>query len=258
MIYATGVKHPTALRFGWDKTAPPPNLMNREGLPAAPFRAGTITVRDALALNNVPEAKDYQLVYDLDLAKAGPTIIYDVDNRGKINRPFDRIAYFLELKTGDAETQYVFVSMDAFTDDLSKIGIPTVESKAFFQQNITGLNVFSNVPGIVTGAGIQTGNIEFWPNDYLPNNAKSVPNASDVYDFGDQPTELVNGVNSYGSMQVHNYGAKQTIFSFNYWNAGQNADIGIGNNPNGQLDWTFAKNSPTYSTKRLRVLVRCK
>ena len=44
--------------------------MNAEGLPAGAFRAGTVPKRDLLVLK-VPEAKDYQLVYDLDLGKLG-------------------------------------------------------------------------------------------------------------------------------------------------------------------------------------------
>ena len=102
----------------------------------------------------MPEAKDYQLVYDLDLAKLGATITYDVDNHSKIHQPFDRIAYFLELQGADRNTQYLYVSMDAFTDALDKIGVPTVRSGAHFQQNVANMNVYSNVKGIVTGTGL--------------------------------------------------------------------------------------------------------
>ena len=118
------------MRFAWSMLAEP-NLMNAEGLPAGAFRAGTVPKRDLLVLK-VPEAKDYQLVYDLDLGKLGPDIKYDVDNRSKIQQPFDRIAYFLELQGADRKTQYLYVSMDAFTDALDKIGVPTVKSGARF------------------------------------------------------------------------------------------------------------------------------
>jgi len=71
-------------------------------------------------------------------------------------------------------------------------------------------------------------------------------------------------------MQVHNYGAKQTIFAVNCWKAGDRADIGIGNSPprpvlpNGRKetartrDWTFQGNAGMYTVKRLRVLVHLK
>ncbi|MBL8792851.1 MAG: serine/threonine protein kinase, partial [Planctomycetia bacterium] len=45
----------------------------------------------------VPEARDYQLVYDLNLGKLSRDIVYDEDRSGQIKRPFDRIAYFMEL-----------------------------------------------------------------------------------------------------------------------------------------------------------------
>jgi sialate O-acetylesterase len=248
------VKHPVAMRFAWNMLAEP-NLMNSAGLPATAFRAGTVPNRDSLGLN-VPEAKEYKVVYDLDLSKLASAITYDVDNRAKLQQPFDRIAYFVELQREDGNTQFVYASMDAFTDSLGKIGIPTVESGAHFQQNVAHLNVFSNVREIATGTNLSGGNIEFWPNNYGQANSANVPNASgDVYDFGDQPGDPANG---YGSMQVHNHAAKQTLFAINHWSAGNNADLGIGNQSSGNPDWTFANNAGSYKAKRLRVLVRPK
>jgi sialate O-acetylesterase len=254
LLSAPSVKHPAAMRFAWNMLAEP-NLVNAEGLPAGAFRAGTMPKRDLLA-RLVPESKDYQLVYDLDLAKLAPAFAYDVDNHEKIQKPFDRIAYCLELQGADWNTRFVYVSMDAFSEDLAKIGVPTVRSGASFQQDVANLNVYSNVKTIATGTGLSGGNIEFWPNNYSEQNSAKVPNASaQVFDFGDQPTELANG---YGSMQVHNHDAKQTLFAVNNWNAGSRADLGIGNQGNGNPDWTFAANAASYRGKRLRVLVRLK
>ncbi len=252
VVSAPEVPHPVAVRYAWSMLAEP-NLMNAEGLPAGAFRAGDAKRRDLLDAK-APEAKDYKLVYDLDLAKIGESITYDVDNRSKITRPFDRIAYFMELQSSN-RTDYVFVSMDAFTHDLGKIGVPTVASGAFFQQKVTNLNILSNVKDIVTGSGLAGGNLEFWPNNCTPDNAAKVPDASaQVYDFGDAPIDPVNG---HGSMQVHNHAAKQTIFALNNWRAGGQADLGIGNQPAKNPDWTFAANAASYQAKRLRVLVRC-
>jgi len=248
------VKHPVAMRFAWNMLAEP-NLMNSAGLPASAFRAGTVPKRDLLDLN-VSEAKHYQLVYDLDLAKLGSTITYDVDNHARFQQPFDRVAYFLELQREDGNTQFIYASLDAFTDSLGKIGIPTVDSGAHFQQNVAHLNIYSNVRGITTGTNLTGGNIEFWPNNYGQGNSANVPNASnDVYDFGDQPTDPPNG---YGSMQVHNHAARQTLFAVNHWSAGNSADIGIGNQGKGNPDWTFAANANSYKAKRLRIFVRLK
>ncbi len=248
------VKHPVAMRYAWSMLAEP-NLMNAEGLPASAFRAGAVPKRDLLTLK-VAEAKDYQLVYDLDLAKLGPSISYDVDNRAKIQKPLDRIAYFLELQRPDGSTDYVFVSMDAFTQELDKAGVPTVACGARFQQNVANLNVYSNVKGVQTGIGLGGGNLEFWPNNYGPGNTGHVPKASAaVWDFGD---ELAGPPDGYGSMQVHNHDARQTLFALNHWREGNRADLGIGNQPAGNPDWTFAANAGSYPVKRLRVLVTCK
>jgi sialate O-acetylesterase len=205
----------------------------------------------------VPEAREYRLVYDLNLARLARDIVYDDDRSAKIAQPFDRIAYFIELRRNEGEPQYLYVSMTAFTTDVKKIGVPTFASGASFQTNVASMNVYSNVAGIVTGTGIATGNIEFWPNNYGASNAKNVPNADPgKYDFGD--FMAVSPQDGHGSMQVHNHAAKQTLFAINQWKSGAKAEIGIGNNPTGNPDWTFTRNADTYRTKRLRVLVRCK
>ena len=253
-LSAPEIKHPVAMRFAWNMLAEP-NLMNTAGLPAGAFRAGEVPKRDLLNLK-VPEAGKYQLVYDLDLTKLGPTITYDTDNRAQLRAGFDRVAYFLELQATDGDVRYLYVSMNAFTDSLDRIGIPTVASGAHFQQSVAALNVYSNVRGIVTGTNLNGGNIEFWPNNYGPANSAKVTNASDqVYDFGDEPADPPEG---YGSMQIHNHDAKQTLFAVNHWGQGKGADLGIGNQDAANTDWTFAANAGKWSAKRLRILVRSK
>jgi len=242
------------MRFAWSQVAEP-NLVNGAGLPAGAFRAGNIPVRDWLGMH-VPEAKSYQLVYDLDLAKLGPDIRWGTDNRSQIKGPFDRIAYCLELEDAQGASRKVYVSTDAFTDSLDKIGVPTFQSGARFQQNVAHLNIYSDVENLATGTNLDGGNIEFWPNNYGPNNSAAVPNASaTLFDFGDEVTDPADG---YGSMQVHNHQAKQTVFALNHWREGQHADLGIGNAPSGNPDWTFAANAGSYKTKHLRIFVRCK
>ena len=251
VVSAPGVENPVAVRFAWHKLAEP-NLVNAAGLPAVPFRAGTVPQRDLLEME-VPETGDYSLVYDLDLANLGADIHYDVDNSAAITAPFDRIAYFVELQPSDGATRFLYVSLDAFTDDLKMIGVPTLTSGAHFQQPVAQMNVWSNT-GVHNGIGLEGGHIEFWPNNYAPANAAAVPGASPhSYDFGDQPIDPADG---YGSMQLHNATAEQTLFAINHWRRGERADIGIGNRAEKNSDWTFAGNAQSYSAKRLRVLVR--
>lgn len=246
------VKQPVAMRFAWSHVATP-NLMNGKGLPAGAFRAAVSSGKDWLK-SQVPEAKDYELVYDLDLTRLGPSFSYDIDRHAEIGKPFDRIAYLLELQDANLRTRHLFVSMDAFTDDPSKIAVPTVASGAAFQQNLSKVNVYSNVDGIVTGTNLEGCNIEFWPNNYGQENGANVPDATmERYDFGDQRRE---GPDGYGSMQIHNHAARQTLFAINHWRDGRRADIGIGNQTAGEPDWTFAANAGSYRTMRLKVLVK--
>jgi len=252
VLSAPSVKKPVAMRFAWSMLAEP-NLMNSAGLPTSAFRAGNVPKRDLLALN-VPEAPQFRILYDLDLGKLGPSFTYQVDNHGTLQGKFDRVAYFVELQNADESTQFVYVSMDAFTDDLTKLGVPKVGSGVVWQQPVQNLTVISNVKGGRTGTGLSGGNLEFWPNNYGPENAAKVPNADpQVYDFGDGLGMPEDG---YGSMQVHNSEARQTVFAINNWKSGPGGDLGIGNQPKGNPDWTFAGNAGSYKAKRLRVLVR--
>lgn len=253
VLSSSAAPRPVAARFAWSMLASP-NLMNAAGLPASAFVTGEVPQRDSLEMT-IPESRDYELVYDLDLSRVSGKISYMQDRSAQFGRPFDRIAYFLELQPKGGQPQYVYVSMNAFASDAKKIGVPTAESGARFQQSLTNLNIWSNVKGVEVGDGIATGNIEFWSGNYGPDNAALVPGASSqLLDFGDSPASALSG---YGSMQIHNTVARQTIFAFNHWSEGENADLGIGNNTSGNPDWTFSQNAKTYTAKRLRVLVRC-
>jgi sialate O-acetylesterase len=59
-------------------------------------------------------------------------------------------------------------------------------------------------------------------------------------------------------MQIHNPSARQTVLAINNWKAAKGGDLGIGNQPKGNSDWTFAGNAGSWQNKRLRVLVRLK
>lgn len=240
---------PAAVRFGWHKTAEP-NLMNGEGLPAVQFRAGQVPRADFL--NKIPEAQNYKLVYDLDLAKLGRDIQYDEDRSAAAPR-FDRVAYFLELRKSGGPATYLYVSMDAFTSEARKLGVPTVASGIHYQKAVSNLVVLSNDAAISNGEKIAIGHLEFWPNNYGTPNTAGVPGADDaVYDFGDQPVDPVDG---YGCMQIHHTAAKQTLFAINQWGAGPGCNIGIGNSAGATRDWTFLDNGGSYTQKRLRILV---
>ena len=242
------------MRFGWSKIAEP-NLANGAGLPAYPFKAGEVHSVDLLK-GKIPELAAYKLVYDLDLANLSYAPNYDMDNSDSIKEPFDRVAWLVELRGTDGLPKYCFVSADAFTDDLKKLGIPTADSKAVFQTQVKNGRVQSNVEGLPVGEVGDALNIEFWPSNYGPANTGAVPNASDaLYDSGDQISGEGTG---YGCMQVHDYVKGLTLFAINNWNAGAKGDLGIGNSEGQSRDWTFKQNAGSYVQKRLRVFVRTK
>lgn len=251
VLTAAGVQAPTRVRFAWHKLAEP-NLVNRAGLPASAFRAGQ-PARPAALAAAAPESKDYQVVYDLDLAELGADITYDLDQRSSVRGRVRKVAYWIEMEQPGAPARHAFVSMDAFTQDLSKVGIPTAASGASFQQAVTGLRVASNVEGLAT-AGEESGWIEFWPDNYGAGNGAKVPGASDdLYDTGDSRSAPTDG---YGSMQIHLPAKQLTVFALNHWREGPKADLGLGNSTGDTRDWTFTGQAGTYTRKRLVVLVK--
>lgn len=253
VLTAAGVEEPAAMRYAWHKLAEP-NLANGAGLPASAFRAGEVPDYDFFALK-VPEADDYELVYDLDLKTLGAEIVYTVDRSAETADGFDRVGYFMELIPQGGSRQWIWVAMDAFAGEAKRLGVPTAESGVLFQTAVKNLSVISNVAGVTNGEGFD-GNLEFWPHNYGPMNAAEVPGASgEVWDFGDAPLPPVAG---YGSMQVHHPSAKETLFAVNQWRGGPAADLGIGNSSADPRtrDWTFAANAGSFETARLRVFVR--
>ena len=225
-------------------------------------------------LSNVPEAGSYSLVYEFPIPARTPgwnanPVPYSVNNSTNIvPGSFSRIAYYLEMVTAGGATQWLYVSMSAFTTNAFKIGVPTTGSGELYHYPNTydsgpptNATVLSNVSGITNGTGIDTINLEFWPSDFGPNNnpgngGYGVPGASDTaFDFGDGGGSTGSG---HGSMQIHNYGAKQTLFAYNSWGAPplRASALGIGNQPSGEPDWVFNEaNISNYVSCTLQILI---
>ena len=206
-------------------------------------------------IGNVSEIDFYTQIYELDIPLHAPYVsqepAYSVDNSSTvIPGGIARIGYYLEL-----DADFVWVSMDAFEQDLSLIGVPTSGSGATFQQTVGNLNVESNVAGLVTGTGITTGNIEFWPNSNVTTRGLPGIGGSDsVHDFNDSI-----GTQTHGVLQIHNYGAQQTLLSYSSWGrlGGGNDSVGIGNRPGSpHTDWVSAGNTGDYTTRTLEVWVQ--
>jgi hypothetical protein len=219
--------------------------------------SATPVVENVFAL--VPEADDYFLLYQLDLAVDLQTlntldVPYAIDNSSIYTAGIQRVAYYLELQDDPGNPmRWVYASLTAFTNNPVFLGVPVAAKGATFQLYAQDMNVYASTNiGLVTGNHITTGNLEFWGYNSNPTNAAGIPGASDTtYDFGDQ----ISTVGYYGSMQLHNYAAGQTLFAFNHWGRSGADDIGIGNCTCANPDWYFYSNAATWNVKRLYVLV---
>ena len=204
-------------------------------------------------------ALGYKQVYSYDIPN-NPNLTngatYRIDNTASFSGDMiESIAYRVNLGTDN----FAFISMDAFTQDATKMGVPTFTSNAAFQQYVGNLYYEAKSPNLTTaGTHVNQGNIEFWPNNYGGDNAKGIPNAANTFDFGDTR----NGDGNHGSMQIHDYQKSQVVFAFNNWNGGSNGSLGIGNNTiahtdgNTYPDWTFRSTVNGYSTKTIDVYAK--
>jgi hypothetical protein len=209
----------------------------------------------------VPETatENYQVLYELpitthDAIWTGATPVpYSVNNSATVPA-FDRIAYYLELTNG-AGTQWVYASMDAFTDNAAQLGLPhSTSNPVVHQREVTNMNVLSNVAGVTTGTFLDSGRIEMWPSNYNGEDAVGAFAASAASDWGDGGATTAAG---YGSFQVHNAYNRQVLLAFNHWGASGTDDLGIGNRSgSSDVDWTRAANSADYTAKKLVILVR--
>ncbi len=254
VLSAPGVTAPMAMRFAWDQLAEP-NLVNGLGLPAGAFRCGNKPKLDGVM--SLPELQGFRKIYEIDLPVNGNFMQappkYGVDASAGAGA-FSKVAYVLQLQDDAGSIRYVFASMDAFTKDAKKLGIPYAKSGIRHQTKVSSLTVRSNVEGIPALDNSDGGNIEFWDANYGNPNGLNLPGADGrKYDFDDQAA----GDGLYGCMQVHAWKNKVTLFAYNNFNGGGACDIGIGNNASGEHpDYTFMGNGGQFSTRRLTVFVK--
>lgn len=180
----------------------------------------------------------YHLVYGIDLPVSAPgwvdagQIPYDADNSGNI-APFDRVAYRLQL-----DDTWIWVEVDAFTDDPTALGIPADET---FDQALDHVTVRTNASNVDEVTDAPGGKMEFWSHCYGPGPDGEL-NDSDER----------SAIDCFGSMQLHRDGS--TLLAFNHWATNVDSiDVGIGQGS--PPDWTYANNGGSYMSRRLEVYV---
>ena len=261
VVSSTEIPEPVSVFYAWANNPLRANLINQAGLPASPFRHGPMPEHreeNLLAQLLPEEAKKYQLLYAFDPTRPRlqnkTKFIYENDNSRTLKGPFEKVAYFLALKEKTGGVQYAFVSMDPFSQNPKELGVPAKSVGKIFQQNVTGVEVKSNVPAVTTGFFDQGCNIEFWDCSYGPPNFAQVPHADDSsWDFGDRPNPDESP--GYGSMQIHNHQAQQSIICFNRFAAFGTCDVGIGNSSGKSRDWTQTGSAKRFAGGELKVLI---
>ncbi|WP_084734990.1 sialate O-acetylesterase [Actinophytocola xinjiangensis] len=224
----------------------------------------TADTPDTACADQVRETSGFTPVLGLDLPSESDwlnqPVPYDFDRTAEVAGGFDRVGYCLELD-GPEGPKWVWTSMEAFTDDATRLGLPTMSGQ-IVRQRVDDLDVRTNVPGVNVGGG-QTGYLEMWPNQYSAGASTQVANASSqVYDADDNITGNTQG---YGSFQVHQIGATRpselhpkTVLAVNTFTSADDAalSVGIGTNTAGEPDWTFANNANSFTQRRLTVYAR--
>ena len=267
MVSCGEVPDPCVVHYAWANNPIDPegpmgaaNLVNKEALPATPFRFGSIPPFETFAKNLPEEAKTYELLYAFDPLNGkltgGNDFVYDIDNSAKLQGPVKKVAYYLAMQNMEGNVTYAFASMDPFDSDLKKLGVPTKGSGARFQQNVTEVSIKTNAGNVTAGNFPEGCNIEFWDCNYGPVNKLGIEGANDQkFDFGDQMSPETSP--GYSCMQIHNWRQKQTVIAFNKFGAGKSCDLGIGNCeiPDKQPDWTFTSSGNQISRAEFKVLI---
>jgi sialate O-acetylesterase len=259
VVSSPKIEQAVMVHYAWAINPKGANLANTGGLSASPFRYGEMPKFDVFAKYLPEEAKAYKLVYSFDptaskMTDGNTRFVYEEDLSAGLKGPFKKVAYFMALQDLDGNETYAFVSMDPFSDDVKRIGVPTKGSGARFQVLVKGASVKTNVPGVTSGEFPEGCNIEFWDCNYGGANATKVAGADNSrLDFGD--TMGATRSPGYGCMQIHNWKEKHSIICFNRFGSGKNNDVGIGNSTGKTSDWTFTASAKNYSRGDFRVLI---
>jgi hypothetical protein len=155
---------------------------------------------------------------------------------------WDSVKIRMEMTLASNSTKYY---AEAYFDKwagatIADLQFPDSANNLILKKNLTNLVVTSDYSGVKTGS-YSLGRIEFWSNCYGTGNTGYAPYGNDgLYDWDDSP-DANSGC--YGSYQVHNLTDTQTIMAWNRHGQGETSDLGLGSNPSGHPDWTFAAQS---------------
>ena len=193
--------------------------------------------------------------------RSGNNIVYSLDNSSSysdsdLQANGVKIGYRTDLSYNGTD-YYAEVFFNAWENiTLSSLLFPTILNGNVIQRTVDNMSVSSNYP-TVTNTFSTIGRLEIWPYNYSQAANNSIGGSNSEFDFDD--TNNANG--AYGSMQVHNLSATQTVMAWNQ-HSSSNPDVGLGNNPassgnNRHSDWTFSGASSLGKLNwKFQVLIR--
>jgi hypothetical protein len=118
--------------------------------------------------------------------------------------------------------------------------IPTMATSEQFviKTNVSDLTVNSSNSALIAFGHV--GRLELWPWNYSQGTTSITPNGNgSIYDWDDSPS-IGNG--NYGSFQIFDLSSVDTHTVFSWSNHAGTPDVGFGNAPSGNPDWTFSVN----------------
>ena len=227
--------------------------------PAAPASAAEHPA-PASVVANVPEAAGYALLQDVTIDTTAnnfqdATCYADhvVDRSSAFTgKSIRRVAYYLRYLDGDAE-KWVWASFDPPSQNLSDIRVPDATSQTLATR-VANLSVRSNVPGVRTGDGIQTGFVNFFGCTPDSGPYLGLPHSTANYDTIDYTPR---GSGNWGCFIVGDWSANQFLLSVCGLTV-KNASIaaGIGNNNGKSWIFNYTVSKGTYTEAKLYVLVQ--
>ena len=193
--------------------------LNLPGMPAA----------STFYVDNVTDGGSWILVYETAASRRNGSgfIPYTVDKKAALgSAAVTRLAYRLQNNG-----QYAWASFPAWSGSYD---VPTGGSAGNTftnRRDVTNMNVISNA-GNVTNVTNTSGTLEIWPSNYGTG-------SGGVYDGNDDGYTTDPG---YGCFQVFNSSINQCVFAWNRHGNNETQDVGFGNAPGQNPDWTFVGN----------------
>ena len=250
------VTSPVAMRFAAHNGSTP-NLVNGNGLPVGPFRAGRpLAIGDAEKLPELAGmtcVQRYDIPVCVDFTRRAPDTLAE-------KKDVTRVAYLLELEKRNGEVEFALAAMDAFSPKSSDLVLTGDPDARRIRTAVKRLTVRSNSPRVRSLTDANGGCIEFYTCNYGPA-CQAEPKGGDPKrnDCNDTPIPRADGKLGYGCLQVHHLTTKSTVLAFNDFNkATVPADVGIGTNPDpkGHPDWTFSRTAENYRARRISIWVK--